>query len=390
MSRVLIAEDERASRLIVKQLLEKEGHEVVEAADGQKAYDLAISDPPDIGILDVRMPGMDGFEVLKRLKQHPDTEHMPIVMLTSVPVEKGEPTADRFGASHYLSKPFDPKMLRMAVRSALRESESAPTASATDDGGVVMVGDVEFPAELAAPAKITVTAPPGGAIGIGEPMLDEKLGGGIPAGSLSLIEGHSSAGKSVLCQHLAYTSLSKGQSVVYITFEETTQGLLSKMASLGMDVSQYFEMNKLRVIPLEESSTYQDPERVLSLFIEVMEALPARYTTIIFDAITNVASYCDDRSVMGFFASCKKICKSGKTILLVAHSSVFDEKVMVRVASLCDVHLKLNVEKMGTKLVSSMEVFKVHKALMDTGNIVSFEVHPGIGMRINPISRFSV
>ena len=69
MSKILVAEDERGTRLIVKQLLEKQGHEVVEASNGTTAYELAMSEAPDIGVLDVRMPGMDGFEVLRRLKQ---------------------------------------------------------------------------------------------------------------------------------------------------------------------------------------------------------------------------------------------------------------------------------------------------------------------------------
>ncbi len=122
MSKILVAEDERGTRLIVKQLLEKQGHEVVEASNGTTAYELAMSEAPDIGVLDVRMPGMDGFEVLRRLKQHPDTEHMPIIMLTSVPIEKGEATAASFGASHYLPKPLDPGTLKLVVRSALREA----------------------------------------------------------------------------------------------------------------------------------------------------------------------------------------------------------------------------------------------------------------------------
>ena len=70
------------------------------------------------------MPGMDGFEVLRKLKANAVTEGIPIVMLTGVPVEKGESTAVNFGASYYLPKALDPKMLKIAVRSALRESAS--------------------------------------------------------------------------------------------------------------------------------------------------------------------------------------------------------------------------------------------------------------------------
>ena len=122
MSTILVADDERGTRRIVKQLLEKEGHEVLEASDGTSAYELAMSEGPDIGVLDVRMPGMDGFEVLRRLKQHPDTETMPIVMLTSIPVEKGEATAASFGASHYVPKPLTRIHRRTSLGTVLEEA----------------------------------------------------------------------------------------------------------------------------------------------------------------------------------------------------------------------------------------------------------------------------
>ena len=391
MSKILVAEDERGTRRIVKRLLEKEGHEVLEASDGISAYELAMAEAPDVGVLDVRMPGMDGFEVLRRLRRHPDTQHMPVVMLTSIPIEKGESTAASFGASHYLPKPLDPKTLRLAVRSALREAETLPQKreEAVDDIQATF-DDATDQTEYLSPFKRNDSGQHGGSIGVGDPSLDEKLGGGIPLGSLSLIEGQSSAGKSVLCQHLAYSSLLKGHSVVYITFEDTTQGLISQMTSLGLDVSEFFETNRLRIFPLGDSSAYEDPERVLRVFVQVMEELPAEFNIIVLDAITNVASYCEDKSIMGFFADCKRICKNGRTIMLVAHSYVFDEKLLVRVASLCDVHLKVCVEKMGPKLVKTLEVCKIHNAELDTGNIVSFEVHPSIGMRLNPINKFSV
>ena len=390
MSRILVAEDERGTRLVVKKLLENEGHEVIEAADGTSAYEMAVAEDPDIGVLDVRMPGIDGFEVLRRLKQHPDVENMPIVMLTSVPIEKGEATAAKFGASHYLPKPIDPTMLKLAVRSAIREAEANPRVRAKSDSVQANVSDDGELLEPSAAFQLSDRGQSKGAIGVGDPTLDQKLGGGIPSGSLCLIEGQSSAGKSVLCQHFAYSSLQKGNSVVYVSFEDSTQGLINKMESLGLHVSEYFEMNKFRVFPLEEASTYDDPEHVLKVFVQVIEELPEEFSLVILDSITNIASYCEDKSILGFFTSCKRICKSGRTIILVAHSSVFDERLLVRAGSLCDAHLKVCVEKMGPKLVKTLEVCKVHNAELDTGNIVSFEVHPEAGMRINPISKFTV
>ena len=286
----------------------------------------------------------------------------------------------------------------MAARSALREAESQPkrkgqngdTPPTTVDEEIDPSEEILERRDYFSSFQRTNTGQLGSAIGVGDLVLDQKLGGGIPPGSLSLIEGQSSAGKSVLCQHLAYSALQKGNSVVYITFEDTTQSLIRKMSSLGLEVSEFFETNRLRVFPLEDPSAYQDPEHVLRVFIQVMEGLPSEFNIIVLDAITNIASYCDDKFIMGFFTNCKRICKSGRTMLLVAHSYVFDEKLLVRVASLCDVHLKVCVEKMGPKLVKSLEVCKIHSAELETGNVVSFEVHPGIGMRINPIAKFSV
>ena len=225
MPRILVAEDERATRLTVKKLLEKDGHEVVEAGDGSTAYELAISEAPDVGVLDVRMPGMDSFEVLRRLEQHPDTEHMPIVMLTSVPIEKGEPTAASFGASHYLPKPLDPKTLRMAVRSAVRQAETLGDDTKLDDPVERGIGASSSAIPYTCrsiwqPTRAPIRDSQKARSGWGTRRSTKSWGGGIPEESLCLIEGQSSAGKSVLCQHLAYWALRKGRSVVYITFED--------------------------------------------------------------------------------------------------------------------------------------------------------------------------
>ncbi len=79
------------------------------------------------------------------------------------------------------------------------------------------------------------------------------------------------------------------------------------------------------------------------------------------------------------------MCRDGRTIILVADSSTFEEKTLVRLGALCDVQLRMGVEKVGTKLVKSLEVCKVHNAEMGTGSIVPFDVQPGLGMRISPV-----
>ena len=72
---------------------------------------------------------------------------------------------------------------------------------------------------------------------------------------------------------------------------------------------------------------------------------------------------------------------------MVVHSYAFDEGMLIRVRSLCDAHLKLRLEEVGERLVKMLEASKVRNAERTTGNIISFEVEPGLGMRIIPITK---
>ena len=100
MPKVLVAEDDRGTRTIVRRILE--------SMDGGSAYNTAVEEKPDIILLDVWMPVMDGFDVLKKLRSHPDTELTPVILMTSLPAETGEPVGKRLGVRHYMTKPLDP------------------------------------------------------------------------------------------------------------------------------------------------------------------------------------------------------------------------------------------------------------------------------------------
>jgi flagellar protein FlaH len=95
-------------------------------------------------------------------------------------------------------------------------------------------------------------------------------------------------------------------------------------------------------------------------------------------------------SIIDFFSMCKDLCDDGRSILLVAHSYAFDEEMLVRIRSLCDAHFKLRLEQVGDRLVKIMEVLKVRGADRPTGDIVSFEVEPKVGMRIIPLAKAKV
>ena len=358
-AKVLLAEDDRMTRLITVSALVKDGYQVVEAENGGAAYDKAITEQPDIILLDVNMPVMDGFEVLKKLRAHPSTVATPVILITSLSPEQGEADGLSLGANHYVTKPVDADSVRRVVRVALREVKKASRESKESRE----------------------------VIGIENEILDGKLGGGIPLGSLALIEGASAAGKSVLCQHFTYAALMKQASVAYFTFENTSRSLVDQMASIGMPVSGYLQTERLSIFPMEEPELDESPQTLMFDLVKAMEQLPTRYKLTIVDAITNFLAFQPAEVILKFCYLCKRMCRDGRTIILVAHSSTFEEKTLVRLSALCDVQLRMGVEKVGAQLVKSLEVCKVHGAEMGTGGIVAFDVQPGLGMRISPVNR---
>ena len=111
---------------------------------------------------------------------------------------------------------------------------------------------------------------------------------------------------------------------------------------------------------------------------------------IVVDSITLLVAHADPVVNIDFFSACKEFCDEGRTILMVAHSYAFDEVVLSRTRSLCDAHLRLKLEQVGDRLMKIMEVLKVQGADRATGDVVSFEVEPKIGMRIIPMSKAKV
>ena len=224
-------------------------------------------------------------------------------------------------------------------------------------------------------------------ISTANPEVDKKMGGGIPVGSLTLIEGQSDAGKSVLSQHLAYGALLGDLGVAYYTAENTVRSLLSQMASLGLDVTDYFLIDRLRVYPLHVSTKEMNTEWVISKILRHIDTLPEAFKVVIVDSLTNVVTHSDEASIVDFFIASKELCDQGRTVFTVIHSYAFDEGMLIRIRSLCDAHLKLRLEEVAERLVKMLEVSKVRNAERTTGNIISFEVEPGVGMRIIPISK---
>ena len=119
-ARILVVDDIEANVRLLQAKLEAEYYEVIPARDGPEALRLAVETRPDIALLDVMMPGMDGFEVCRRLRGDPATRHIPIVMVTALDGRRDRLTGLEAGADDFLTKPIDDVTLMARVRSLTR------------------------------------------------------------------------------------------------------------------------------------------------------------------------------------------------------------------------------------------------------------------------------
>jgi len=220
----------------------------------------------------------------------------------------------------------------------------------------------------------------------GNSEIDGRMGGGIPVRSLTLIDGDSSAGKSVLIQQLIWGSLNDDHTACLFTTENSVRSLITQMQSLDLDVLDFLLLNKFKVYPMPVTRLKETGFPLLLQAISREQASDLVFldslTFLFFDAL--------DEEILAFCERCKFLCSQGMSILMVVHSHALKPSLLIRLRSLCDCHLRLRTEELGEKLVKTLEVSKVRGADKTTGNIVSFEIEPGWGMRIIPISKASV
>ncbi|UYM04551.1 response regulator transcription factor [Solicola gregarius] len=126
---VLVVEDDESVRDVVRRYLERDGYEVLLAGDGREGLRAAQQHSPDLVVLDIMLPGLDGLTVCKALRGQPDP-YVPIVMLTALGEVDDRITGLELGADDYVTKPFSPKELVLRIRSVLRRT-AADTAEDT-------------------------------------------------------------------------------------------------------------------------------------------------------------------------------------------------------------------------------------------------------------------
>ena len=155
--RVLVVDDDATVADVVRRYLERDGYAVQLAADGETALALAAEHRPDLVVLDLMLPGIDGLEVCRRLRA---TSDVPVVMLTALGEESDRVVGLQLGADDYVTKPFSPRELALRVASVLRRARAEPAEPAGP--AVLRDGDLEVDAAgrraLRGGAELALTA----------------------------------------------------------------------------------------------------------------------------------------------------------------------------------------------------------------------------------------
>lgn len=240
-------------------------------------------------LLDIWMPGLDGFQVLEEIRKDPTSEHLPVIMITAVPEVQGEKQGMALGALHYITKSWAPGVIEAAVRVALR---SDPPNSI--DARRRAAADSELSPELVDYQSDSVGAEHNGhpdRIGTAGRLtaLESVLGGGLGAGSLTLVEGPNTSGKSIISQHLVYGALTQGRQTAYLTSEHTEQSFLEQMSSIGLDVSSYLHSNQIGVFSLPQPNPIGDSDDQLRDLAQNLREIHGNRDFIVIDAVSNHA-----------------------------------------------------------------------------------------------------
>ena len=117
--RILVVEDQEDNRRIVRDLLTSAGYEMIEAVTGEDGVAMAETHRPDLILMDIQLPGLDGYEATRRIKANPALRHIPIIVITSYALSGDDVKAREAGCDAYVAKPFSPRALLATIREFL-------------------------------------------------------------------------------------------------------------------------------------------------------------------------------------------------------------------------------------------------------------------------------
>ncbi len=127
---MLVADDYHDTRRVVRWMLEQKGYHVVEATNGREAVEVAQQERPDLILMDLAMPEVDGFSALRLVREHAELAEIPIIAITAYDMAESREKAETAGFAHYLTKPIDFQRLSVLIDKILTEPKAAKLTNA--------------------------------------------------------------------------------------------------------------------------------------------------------------------------------------------------------------------------------------------------------------------
>lgn len=225
---------------------------------------------------------------------------------------------------------------------------------------------------------------------IGNAELD-RIVGGIPLPSLTLIEGENDSGKSVLAQHIAQGALLEGLTVRYITTEATVRTLILQMRDISLNVLPYFIKGAFKVTALHVKGISWNEKIAKHYLRSMLYYIKGKgfADVVIIDSLTYIATYANATDLLMFLSELRNLADAKNIVVIITiHPYAFQSDLLIRIRSVCDGHMLLSIKVMPNKeIVRVLEVAKLRGAKKSTENIVFFKVDPAFGIKVIPISQ---
>ncbi len=220
-------------------------------------------------------------------------------------------------------------------------------------------------------------------IKIDRDTLHERLNGGIPKGSVSLVEGEDGSGKSILSQRLLYGFLMNGYTVTYISTELTTKGFLDQMRSLNYDVLNFMISRQLLFIPVYPLIGMP---RTREDFIERLMSAKELFKNdvIIIDTFSGIASnQTGEQSILDAIYFFKKLASTNKAIILTVDPEHMNSELLKHLRTTVEIYIRLVSELTEGEMTKRMVVMRFSYATDFVGNVTGFRVEPQVGLVVD-------
>jgi len=333
--KILVADDSRNIVNLLKYNFSKKGYVVIEAFDGEQALQKALSEKPDIIILDINMPLKDGFDVCRTLRNTPQTFTVPIIILSARSKEFDKLTGFGLGADDYMTKPFKIEELIERADSLLAGNKIVKlTPKAVNETGEKPVNSSY--------------------VCLGEEKLDSLFKGKLYRGANILLTGPLGTGKSSICRKFMAMGLQQGESGFYIAVEDPPDLIMDRLNGMVAFMLQKFrEDNMFRIASISgmKSGDYEEMLKTLTVAGEEIDQSIQKKKggRRVIDSVSGLFASYDEDKVYHFLSMIVHTASSfgGVTTLYVLEEGTLTPQQSTTVKSLMDGVVELKNEQTG-------------------------------------------